>query len=98
MQLKSTPTSAISSVKPNPNVLFRRLGDETVLFHLGVDRFYELNSTAARFWQLLHEGHDAAEVRRQMLEEFAIDPDVFDAEAAAFLESLRQQDLIIVDG
>jgi hypothetical protein len=84
-------------MKLNPNVIFRRLGDEIVLFHLETDRFYELNDTAARFWQLLQEGYDAVEVREKMLEEFEIDSDQFDSEAARFLASLQQQDLITVD-
>ncbi len=87
-----------SVVRPNPNVIFRRLGDEIVLFHLVTDRFYELNGTGARFWQLLVESHDTAEVRRQMLEEFAIDPHQFDAEAEALLLALHEQDLISIDG
>jgi hypothetical protein len=97
MNSKSEPEKLFCTVKPNPNVIFRRLGDEIVFFHLGSDRFYELNSTASRFWQLMQEGHDFAEIRRQMLEEFAIDPHRFDAEAAALLLSLRQQDLISAD-
>ena len=93
MKVKSEDLTPIR-VKPNPNVIFRRLGDEIVLFHLETDRFYELNGTAARFWQLLLESRDTAEVRQQMLEEFAVDPHQFDIEAAALLLSLRQQDLI----
>lgn len=84
-------------MKPNPNVLFKRLGDEMVLFHLETDRFYELNGTAARFWELVSAGHDAARVRQEILEEFAVNPEEFDAEAESFLTSLRQEDLISVD-
>jgi len=84
-------------MKTNPNVLFKRLGDDMVLFHLETDHFYELNGTAARFWELLQEGHDAAQVREQMIEEFAVDPAEFAGEADAFVESLRKEDLISVD-
>lgn len=84
-------------VNPNPNVLFRRLGEDMVLFHLETDRFYELNGTAARFWELLHEGQDVAHVREQMIEEFAVDPDRFKEEAEALLSSLRQENLINID-
>jgi hypothetical protein len=86
-----------SPVKINPNVLFKRLGEDMVLFHLETDRFYELNGTAARFWELLHAGHDPARVRDQILEEFAVDPDQFAAEAEAILTSFRKEDLITVD-
>lgn len=87
-----------SKIKTNPDVLFKRLGDEIVLFHLGSDRFYELNGTAARFWELLSEGHDDAEIRRRMLDEFAVDPDQLAREADTLISSLRHEDLITLEG
>ena len=84
-------------MKTNPNVLFRRLGDDVILFHLETDRFYELNGTASRFWELISAGHDAALVRQQMLEEFELSSEEFDAEAEAFLTSLKQEDLVSND-
>lgn len=98
MIIESNDAQPLRVVRPNPNVMFRRLGDEMVLFHLDTDRFYELSGTAARFWELLHEGRDTAQVRQQMLEEFAVDADEYAAEAEAFLASLRQEDLVSVDG
>ncbi len=95
MDFKSQPQPC--AVKPNPNVLFRRLDNEVVLFHLGTDRFYELNGTAARFWELLEEGRGVAQIREQMLVEFAVDPDVIAGEAEALLKSLSQEDLITVN-
>ena len=83
------------ALKPNANVLFRRLGDEIVLFHLGSDRFYELNGTAARFWELLDAGNDATQIQEKMLSEFEIDSEQFASEAEALLESLRQENLIV---
>jgi len=81
-------------VQVSPDVIFKRLGDEMVLFHLGIDRFYELNKTAARFWELLCTGCDTAQIREQMLEEFAVDADQLAHEEEALLASLRQEDLI----
>ena len=97
MSHRSDP-SLFYSVKLNPNVLFRRLGaDEMVLFHLDTDRFYELNGTAARFWELLHESQDVPQVHRQMIGEFAVDGDRFREEADTLLSSLQREDLISVD-
>ena len=97
MYIKITAPGLPGFMKTNPNVLFKRLGDDMVLFHLETDHFYELNGTAARFWELLQEGRDPAQVREQMLEEFAVDADEFAGEAEAFVESLRKEDLISVD-
>lgn len=97
MNSKSEPQQSFSAVKPNPNVIFRRLGEEVVIFHLGSDRFYELNGTAARFWELLNAGNDEPQIQEKMLEEFAVDPAQLAGEAKALLDSLRQEDLITVD-
>lgn len=85
------------AVKPNPNVIFRRLADEIVLFHLGTDRFYELNGTAARFWEMLTEGLAEDEIRERMLSEFAVDPEQLGREADALISSLRREDLITLE-
>ena len=83
-------------MKTNVNVLFKRLGDDIVLFHLDTDRFYELNGTAARFWELLHHNPDVAHVRTQMLEEFDVAPDQLAAEAETLLTFLKKEDLVTV--
>jgi hypothetical protein len=87
----------LNAVKPNANVLFKRLGDETVLFHLDTDRFYELNGTAARFWELLHAGHAVEEIREQMLREFAVEPEQLAGEADTLLAFLAQENLVTVN-
>ena len=97
MNTDSTSAESFNAVKTNPNVLFKRLGDEMVLFHLETDHFYELSGTAARFWELLHEGREVDQVRQQMMKEFAVNSDEFDAEAEAFLASLQHEDLITSD-
>jgi len=81
-------------MKPNPNVLFKRLGDEMVLFNLDTDHFYELNAPAARFWELLSAGSDTAQVSEQMLDEYAVDRDQLANEAGALLASLQQEGLV----
>src|SRR2546427_9413580 len=85
----------VNEMKTNPNVLFRRLGDDVILFHLETDSFYELNGTAARFWELIAAGHDSAWVRQEMMKEFAVEASEFDAEAEIFLGSLQKEDLVI---
>jgi hypothetical protein len=97
MQTKSQIPPLIGNVKPNPNVIFRKLGDEIVLFHLETDRFYELNGTAARFWELLSTEANPGQVCEQMLNEFAVDSDQLSDEVETLLTSLRREDLISVN-
>ena len=98
MNSKSQPRQSFCAVKPNPNVIFRRLDDEVVLFHVGSDRFYELNGTAARFWELLNEESDPEEVRRRMLAEFDVDADQFAREADALITTFREENLVTTQG
>lgn len=84
-------------MKPNPNVLFKRLGNEMVLFNLDTDHFYELNGTAARFWELLSSGQEATEVHQRMLDEFVVDPEQLVRESEALLASLRKENLVVND-
>ena len=84
-------------LRPSPDVIFKRLGDEMVLFDLKTDRFFELNKTAARFWELLCAGCDPAQISAQMLEEFAVDAGELTSEAEALFVSLRQEGLVTVD-
>jgi len=97
MSEESTPPQPLLSVKPNPNVIFRRLGDEIVLFHLQTDRFYELNGTAARFWELLCEPDGGTGIHEKMMSEFAVDSDDLANETEALLASLRKEDLVSVN-
>ena len=97
MSAKSEHLPIPLAVRPNPNVIFRRVGDEIVLFHLETDRFYELNGTAARFWELLSAEDNATEVYERMLEEFAVDRVQLTREARVLLTSLRQEGLISTD-
>jgi hypothetical protein len=86
-----------SIFKPNPNVIFRRLDREIVLFHLDTDRFYELNGTAARFWELLNQGKDVAQIRTQLQTEYTVDPEELAGEADALVNSLARENLITTD-
>jgi cell division septum initiation protein DivIVA len=81
-------------MKPNPNVLFKRLGEEMVLFNLDTDHFYELNGPAARFWELLSAGHNTTQASERMLDEYEVERDQLASEAVALLASLQQEGLV----
>ena len=84
-------------MKANPNVLFKRLGNEMVRVNLDTDHFYELNGPAARFWELLSAGHDTAQVSEQMLDEYVVERGQLASEAGALLASLQQEGLVSSD-
>lgn len=94
---QKSDAAPFQSVRPNPNVISRRLGDEVVLFHLDSDRFYELNGTAARFWELLSQQESSAQVYEVMLKEFNVGRDQLAVEADALIASLRRENLVTSD-
>lgn len=78
----------------NPDVLFRRLGDDMVLVHMKTNEIYALNPTAARFWELYSEGLSRGQIEDQVQAEFAVEPAQLTAEIDALLADLARHDLV----
>ncbi|MGZ4315496.1 MAG: PqqD family protein [Gaiellaceae bacterium] len=81
---------------PNPvkDVVFRELGDEAVLVHLGTNRIYSLNTTGARFWGLLCSGLTRRAAEDELLVEFDVSPAELRREVDELLGSLRSEGLV----
>jgi Coenzyme PQQ synthesis protein D (PqqD) len=82
------------NLKVNPEVLFQRLENDAVLLHLKTDRFYNLNRTGTRFWELLNEGYDLVHIQEQMLKEFDVEPGALEKEIKDMIASLQKEDLV----
>jgi hypothetical protein len=85
-------------VRPHPDVVARRIGDDTVLVHLRRNQIYALNRTGARFWELIDEGSSWQETMERMLEEFDVTPTELEAEANALLDRLIREELVVREG
>lgn len=83
-------------VNPNKDVVAQRMGSECVLVHMQTNRVFELNRTAARFWELLSAGLDLDEIRKKMLEEFNVDADRLEKEMEGILSSMVKENLVTV--
>jgi hypothetical protein len=81
--------------RPAPHVAYQQLEGELVLVNLRTNRIYALNATGARLWELLHAGYDAPDIRRQLGEEFDVDPTRLEREMDAAFESLASEGLIV---
>src|ERR1041385_3737862 len=92
---KETLFSALR-VQPGLDVLAQRYDDSVILLNLGTDRFFHLNRTAARFWELLSEGHNAAQILETMSGEFDITEPQLAAEMTTLIAELRAEDLVTV--
>ncbi len=84
-------------MRPDPDVLARRIQDKLVLVHLRTDRLYEMNPTARRVWELMAAGHGAAEIQTQILREFDAPPAALAAEVNSALASMQEEALVIAD-
>jgi hypothetical protein len=91
---KTTPMSLHQSLKVNPDVLFQRLENDAVLLHMKTDRFYNLNRTGTRFWELLSEGHELVHIQELMLREFDVEPGILEKEIKDMIVSLEKEDLV----
>lgn len=83
--------------QPGPQVASRRLDDEVVLVNLRTNRIFSLNRTGARFWELLETGHDWADVRAALLEEFDVEQQELDRQLEALAESLAAEGFVQED-
>lgn len=87
-------TSTYAGYRPHPDVIVQRMGEEVMLLHLESNRFFELNRTAARLWELLASGCNRAQLEQQMLQEFEVDPTQLAREIDGLLATLSAQELI----
>ncbi len=82
-------------LQPNPDVISQRLEDTMIILHLRTNRFFELNRTGARFWELLGSAMGLHEIKEKMMEEFEVDPVQLTGEMNDLLESMKKEDLLV---
>ncbi len=64
------------AVKQNPEVVCTDVGGkEAVLLHLDTKKYYSLNATGLRIWQMLSNGNTPQAVIEQLQAEFDVTPE-----------------------
>jgi len=89
--------SPYNRLHPNPDVLAQRMGADVILLHLRTNRFYELNHTSARLWELLTAGKTVTETYAQLLQDFDVEPTQLAHELTTMLATMQQADLVKTD-
>ena len=80
---------------PDPNVVFTRLGEhEGVLLHLNTKRYYSVNETGARLWELLQDQGQPRRMAAALMDEYDVDAPHALATVVTFVEHLYQAGLI----
>jgi hypothetical protein len=77
-----------------PDVLFERVGDDTVLLDPASSLYTRLNATGTALWELLATPATAAELGDHLARTFDLEAATALADAERFLDSLRERGLI----
>lgn len=67
-----------------------------VLLHLKTERYYGLDETGTRMWQLLEEHGETAPVVQQLLAEYEIDEATIRRDLAMLIERFAESGLLTV--
>jgi hypothetical protein len=86
------PFDSIISI--SPDVMVRKVGEESVLLDLKTERYLGLDDVSARFWDLLTSGEPIQSAYDKLLEEFEVAPERLRNDLDAFLQELIQFGLI----
>ena len=81
-------------MRPNSEVVSRKLGDRLVVVDLRSNRIYELNRTASRIWELLDDGSDKTELEETLLKEFDVERSVLSQEIDRTIAQFSSEGLI----
>ena len=91
------PTTRISR---NPDVVFRSLEEEQggVLLHLQSGAYHGLNDFGCLVWRLLEHERTFQSLGEAVRAEAEDVPDSADQDLSAFVEQLRERDLLVTSG
>lgn len=84
-------------LKTNPLVLQATFEDEQLLINPDTGRFFRLNVTAARLYELLGSGASLESARDTLLAEFDVAPEALDAEIERIVRSMRAEEILVED-
>lgn len=84
-------------VRREQEIFDSQIDDEIVMANLKTDKFYGLNSVSSRIWQHLSEPLSVRAICDALMEEFDIDAGRCEAEVMAFIQTLLDADLVMLD-
>jgi len=77
-----------------PDVIWRKMGDESVLLNVKSEDYFTLNEVGTRIWELIDGQTPPTGIARAIAEEFEAPPDEIEADVQSLLRELREQDLL----
>lgn len=79
---------------PHPEVIESRLGEETVMLHLGKAVYFGLNAIGTIVWERLQQGDTPEAIFAYVRSAFGDAPKRVEADVTTFLTELLEKDLI----
>jgi hypothetical protein len=83
-----------STISISPDVMVRKVGEESVLLDLKTERYLGLDEVSARFWDLLTSGGSIQSAYETLLTEFEVDPERLHNDLDDFVQELVQFGLV----
>lgn len=90
-------TAAKPPYRCAPDVLFQEVDGEIVLLDLESERYFGLNRTGARIWQLVGEGAAPDAIVDRLQREFEADRAAIARDVEALLDQLLRAGLLVRD-
>ena len=84
----------VMCIKRKEGLVFNRIDDEVVLFHLETEQYFGMNAVGSRIWDLLLTPQTLGTLCEALMQEFEIDHEAFTREVQLFLASLSEHKLI----
>ena len=84
-------------LKASPDAFASAVGDETVLLQVKRGTYYGLDAIGTRIWAGLNEGRSPAEICQQIAAEHDVPIATVEADARAFLQDLKANEIIVAD-
>jgi hypothetical protein len=81
----------------SPNILSKRLGEELILINLETDRIFSLNLTGAKAWEIIEDTQDLDLVKKGLLDEFDVSPELLDDELDRILTALVAEGFVKIE-
>lgn len=85
---------AAKQLRVPPEVMYRGLGEETVILDLASGAYYGLNPVATRMWSLLADHGDVDQAVDQLTREYDVERNRLETDLHTFLDQLLVRGLM----
>jgi hypothetical protein len=90
----SKPALGTAPLRPNSDVIAKRLDQTSVLVHIPTNRIFELNETGSRVWEMIGESLNPDQIVQRLADEFDVEEAQAADEVNELLTRLRNEDLL----